>query len=118
MGLLNQFQVGDTARMSALVFWPVITCHDIMQRDVNANFRYDPTIASEYVKSLASNSGSDNFDKVQTKVVSVETELQDIAKVSRNAATSSQTTSNKSDEVSKAMLALTQRVAKLEEGKR
>jgi methyl-accepting chemotaxis protein len=85
-----------------------------MKRYKEAGFKDDPTIASEYVKFLAANSGTDAVEKVSNRMTSVETELKEAAKLARNAGTSASTASNKVDEVKKTLAELLRRVTKVE----
>jgi hypothetical protein len=64
IGVNTTFKVGDNEQIGRLILWPVLKCQDIMKRYKDAGFKDDPTIASEYVKFLAANSGTDAVEKV------------------------------------------------------
>jgi hypothetical protein len=114
IGVNNSFKVGDNDQIGRLVLWPVLKCQDIMRRYKEAGFKDDPTIASEYVKFLAANSGTDAVDKMTSRVNALEIEVKDASKVAKNSGTSASTASNKVDEVKKTLADLLKRVAKVE----
>jgi hypothetical protein len=63
-GIQNLFKVGDNDNIGKIVFLPIVKAHDIMKRYKDVSFKDDPTIASEYVKFLAANSGHETTDKL------------------------------------------------------
>jgi hypothetical protein len=98
-------------------FWPIIRCLDIMNRYKICGFKDDPSIASEYVKFLAANSGTDLLDKVASKISIIEAELRELAEVTKGLGGSSSTIMNKIDENKRGLADLIKRVAKLESQK-
>jgi hypothetical protein len=58
-----------------------------MKKYKEAGFKDDLAIASEHVKFLAANSGTDAVEKLSNRLTSVETELNEAAKLARNAGT-------------------------------
>jgi hypothetical protein len=63
LGVKNFFKVSEPAMMAPRSFYPIVRCHDIMNRYKVCGFKDDPSIASEYVKFLAANSVTDLLDK-------------------------------------------------------
>jgi hypothetical protein len=117
MGVLNLLQVGDNDRTGLLMFWPVIRSHDIMKRYKESSFKDDPAIASEYVKFLASNSGSEVTEKLTSKMTAIETEMKAFAKLVNGVEKSAGQGMNKIDEANKKLADLQKRVAKVEGAK-
>jgi predicted nucleotide-binding protein (sugar kinase/HSP70/actin superfamily) len=85
-----------------------------MKRYKDAGFKYDPTIASEYVKFLAAKSGTDAVEKVAGQMTALEVEVKEASKLARNAGTGASTASNKVDDVKKTLVDILKRVAKCE----
>jgi hypothetical protein len=98
-------------------FWPIVRCLDIMNRYKVCGFKDDPSIASEYVKFLAANSGTDLLDKVVAKLSAFESELKEVSKVAKGLGGSSSTIQNKLDESKRTIAELTKRIVKLEGAK-
>jgi hypothetical protein len=80
-------------------------------------FKDDPSIASEYVKFLAANSGTDLLDKVVAKISSLEAELKELSKVAKGLGGSSSTIMNKIDDNKRGISDLVKRMVKLESQK-
>jgi hypothetical protein len=114
IGVNNTFKVGDNEQIGRLVLWPVLKCQDIMKRYKDAAFKDDPTIASEYVKFLAANSGTDAVDKVTLRISAMELEVKEATKFAKNSSASAATASNKVDEMKKTFADLLRRVGKIE----
>jgi hypothetical protein len=115
MGVQNSFRVGDNEKIGKLMFWPIVKSHDIMQRYKDASFKDDATIASEYVKFLAANSGTD--DKFTDRLASVETDLKNASKSMSSIEKSNHQNLNKVDELNKKLADIQKRIGKLEGGK-
>jgi hypothetical protein len=113
-GMQNLFTVGDNAAIGKLTFWPIVKAHDVMKRYKDSSFKDDPTIASEYVKFLAANSGSDTAEKVVAKVGIIESELKTLTKSVAGLKKGNGQGLNKVDDVQKRLSELQKRVAKLE----
>jgi hypothetical protein len=114
IGVNNTFRVGDNEQIGRLILWPVLKCQDIMKRYKESGFKDDPTIASEYVKFLAANSGTDAVDKVSSRMVALETEVKEATKAAKISGASASTASNKVDEVKKTLGELLKRLSKME----
>lgn len=67
-GVLTSFNIGKNDKINKLTFWPIVRCNDIMKTFKDARFEDHPTIAGEYVKFLAANSGSEVITKVLVRL--------------------------------------------------
>lgn len=117
IGVQNTFDVSDPLSMSQQIFWPTIKCQDIMKRYQQHSFKDDPTIASEYVKFLAANSGSDVFAKMEQRVGVLEAFGNAAHKEANTAKDKALGAYNKAEDVRRLMETLTKRVVKLENHK-
>jgi hypothetical protein len=88
-----------------------------MNRYKVCGFKDDVSIASEYVKFLAANSGTDLLDKVASKMSIMETEIKETTKAMKGLGGNSSTLLSKLDENKRTIADLVKRVAKLESGK-
>jgi hypothetical protein len=101
IGVNTTFKVVDNEQIGRLILWPVLRCKDIMKQYKDAGFKDDPTIASEYVKFLATNSCTDAVEKVAGRRTVFEVEVKKASKLARNAGTEASTASSKVDDVKK-----------------
>lgn len=76
----------DRERLTVLILWATLRAHKKMEEYVRAEFKDHPTIASEYVKFLATNSGYEMVSVLQTKIDSLEKELTTLKRSITNAA--------------------------------
>jgi hypothetical protein len=114
LGVNNAITPGENDYNGKAMFWPLVRCQDIMKRYKESSFRDDPTIASEYVKFLASTSGSETTDKLSLRFVAMESDIKEAIKAAKNASTSATTAANRSDEMKKTLTDLLRRISKLE----
>lgn len=115
IGVRKLFRVGDNAKIAQAMFWPMVQSHEIMSRFKKANFKDDPAISNEFMKFLATNSGStDGLAPINSKLTKLESEIKESAKVAKGASTSATNSANKADEVKKTLTSLIQRITILE----
>lgn len=117
VGVQNTFDVEDAGAMAQQIFWPVVKCQDIMKRYQLHSFKDDPTIASEYVKFLAANSGSDVFEKMERRVGVLESFGSQALKEATAAKDKALSAFNKAEDVRKLNESLSKRVGLLEKHK-
>jgi hypothetical protein len=89
--------------LTVLLIWAMLRAHSKMDDYVKHEFKDHPTIASEYVKFLATNSGYEAMAGLQTKVDSLEKEVASLKKAVTNAANAA--------DVAKAMAADAKKIA-------
>jgi hypothetical protein len=100
---LHSVRVGTTKAMGKgrraicpVILWAVFRTHDKMAAFEIANFEDHPSIASEYVKFLATNSGLEVVSKLEEEVNSLKSKVKEVEKQSTAA-------SGKADKVSSAV---------------
>lgn len=111
-GVRKLFRVGDNPRIAQTMFWPMVQSHELMKRFKKANFKDDPSVSNEFMKFMATNSGSN--DGVTSKLTKFETELKESLRMAKGATTSATNSANKADEVKKTLSSLIQRITILE----
>ena len=60
--------VEDPASICAHLLWSCFKTHDVMTMHKEHSFENHPTISAEYVKFLATNSGYDKVEQMETLV--------------------------------------------------
>jgi outer membrane murein-binding lipoprotein Lpp len=116
-GIQNVFKVGDNNAIGRQMFWPIIKSHELMKRYKDASFKDDPTIASEYVKFLAANSGNDHAEKLTSKINSLEIDIKAVSKSLNGLEKGNGQGLNKVDDIQKRLTKMHKRLVKLEGGK-
>ena len=114
-GILQSFKPGDIESTCHHVLWGVFKTHDVMAEFKRHKFRNHPSISSEYVKFLASNSGNDLIDKVVLRVSALETTSKTHTSEITKANSTASVAQNKASEVKKALDDVDKRVRKLEQ---
>jgi hypothetical protein len=105
---------GGNREVCPKVFHAVIQAHDVMAHYKELNFRDHPSVSSEFVKFLSTNTGIDSIEQLEVKTSSMEENLKGVSKDVKGAVTTSATASNKIDELKRIVQALEKRVQKLE----
>lgn len=114
-GIKKLFRIGDNAHIAQAMIWPMIQAHEVMARFKKASFKDDPSVSNEFMKFMATNSGStDGITGLNLKITKLENDLKDAIKTVKGATTSGATASNRVDEVKKLLTTLGSRVAALE----
>ncbi|KAI2496958.1 hypothetical protein MHU86_17543 [Fragilaria crotonensis] len=116
-GVQEAMTIEDPASICSHVLWSCLKTHDIMTGYIEHQFENHPTIAAEYVKFLATNSGHDKVDKLEEAVKEVKEDLAAAVKSSRAAVAKADGGAGKSDAVKTALDALAKRVKSLEDRK-
>ncbi len=113
-GTLQSFKPDDIASTCYQVLWGVFKTHDVMASYKRHKFKNHPSISSEYVKFLASNSSNDMIDKLLVRVGNldslVKTLTTDLGKTNGTASLAQ----NRAAEGKKELADLERRVKKLE----
>ena len=71
---------GDRKALCASILWGVFRTHDKMNKFESVNFDNHQSIASEYIKFLATNSGFDALGTLEKDVVSLKSEVKEAGK--------------------------------------
>ena len=116
-GVQEAMTIEEPASICSHVLWACLKTHDIMTGYIDHQFENHPTIAAEYVKFLATNSGHDKVDKLEASVKEMKEDLASAVKSSKAAVTKADVGTGKSDSVKTALDALIKRVKALEDRK-
>jgi hypothetical protein len=68
MGVQETMTIDDPSSICSHILWASLRTHDIMEGYIDTQFENHPSIAAEYVKFLATNSGHDKVDKLAVEV--------------------------------------------------
>ncbi|KAI2510144.1 hypothetical protein MHU86_4311 [Fragilaria crotonensis] len=106
---------GDRESICSHLLYASFKTLDVAQVYVDANFVNHPAISSEFIKFLATNSGSEKIEQLNVTVAGMKTTINKAATDSKNASTKSDTASTKCGELSALITALTRRIKTLED---
>ena len=106
---------GDRESICANLLWSSFKTLDVAQVYVDANFVNHPAISSEFIRFLATNSGSEKIEQLGATVATMKTSVASATTDARHAATKSDTASTKCGELNSLITALTRRVKTLED---
>jgi hypothetical protein len=95
------------------ILWAVFRTHDQMAGFEDANFENHPSIASEFVKFLATNTGIEGMGVLQEEVATMKSKLKEAEKQATLASGKADKASSTADVAKKAVDALTRQVDKL-----
>jgi hypothetical protein len=99
------------------ILYAVFKTHDIMSTYLEHQFENHPAVSTEYVKFLATNSGSEKVTKLEEVVDGIKTKSTTAATDALKAMAKADTASAKYAELSKEVAALTRKIKSLEEKK-
>ena len=106
---------GDRASICAHVLWASFRTLDIAQGYVDANFVNHPAVSSEFIKFLATNSGSEKIEQLDATVTTIKAALASAVADVRTAGSKSDTASTKCGELNNLITALARRVKTMED---
>ncbi len=114
-GVVEAMTVEEPASVCCHVLWACFRTHDVMAGYLEKDFQNHPTISVEYVKFLATNSGHDKVDKLQTQMSEVIEKLSKAVDESKKATAKADVASSKCAELGREVVALTKKVKTLED---
>jgi hypothetical protein len=115
-GTQGSFQVGNSTQICQRIVWAVLKSHDVMGAFKRLNYKNHPSIANELVKFLAINTCFKAIEKLTTKTAYLELEIVDFKKqLGTSVKAAASAAANKADEAKKQSDLLSKRVLKLEE---
>ena len=106
---------GDRESICSHLLWASFKTLDVAQVYVDANFVNHPAVSSEFIKFLATNSGSEKIEQLTVTVTAMKTSITTATSDAKHAATKSDTASTKCGELSALVTALSRRVKSLED---
>lgn len=113
-GVVVAMNVEDPGSICAHVLWSCFKTHDIMATYLEVNFENHPAISAEYVKFLATNSGFDKVDRLETTVAALKVQVEKATSESAKARSIADGSASAASAGTRAVADLTKRVTKLE----
>ena len=99
----------------AHLMWCSFRTHDVMSQYVLHNFEDHPAVSTEYVKFLATNSGSDKVAKLGDQVEAMKIKVTSATDEAKKAVSKADTASTKNADLVREVAALTKRLKALED---
>jgi hypothetical protein len=116
-GVIESLATGSPISTCGHILWACFRTHEVMTTYVDHQFENHPAILTEYVKFLATNSGSEKLAKLATIVEGVQAKAISAATEAGKASSKADTSSAKCSEMVKEMGALAKRIKTLEDRK-
>jgi len=91
----------DRERLCVMMLWATLRSHKVMDEYMRWEFKDHPTIASEYVKFLATNSGFEVVSALEAKTDAIKKELESVKKSATSASNAAETAKNVANEAKK-----------------
>ena len=105
-GISDTFNIENTTKLAANVWYGVARTHDVMNEFVTMDFKNHPAMSSEYVKFLATNSGMELIEAIDGKLKTMKEEVRDLKQAAQSATKAATSAANKADDVSKKLAQL------------
>jgi hypothetical protein len=113
-GVSSSFVIDNNLSNATTVLWASFQTHDGMAEYLTMKFKNRPSISSEYVKFLASNSGIEAVGQLTNGLKRMGTEVKEAVGKITSAKKQGLTACNKVDEVKTSLVAMEWRLVKLE----
>ena len=114
-GVAAAMTVEDPASICSHMLWSCFKTHDVMTTYMEYSFENHPAISAEYVKFLATNSGFDKVEKMESTVNGIKASVDKAGADALKARQIADGASSQSGVVSKNLDAMSKRVAKMED---
>ena len=113
-GVQEAMAIDDAESVCSQVLWACFKTHDVMAAYVSYQFENHPTIAAEYTKFLAMNSGQAKYTKLEASVKDQKEDVSSALKQAKSAVAKADVATGKSDSAKASIEALTKRIQALE----
>ncbi|KAI2504191.1 hypothetical protein MHU86_10305 [Fragilaria crotonensis] len=113
-GVVVAMNVEEPASICAHVLWSCFRTHDIMATYLEVNFENHPAISAEYVKFLATNSGFDKVERMETMMSGIKSQVDKAVSDVTKARSIADGAASAGSSAIKGLAELTKRVTKLE----
>lgn len=114
-GVMQAMTLGDPDSICAHVQYSSFRSHDIMAEYVEHQFENHPSVSTEFIRFLVTNSGSEKVELLSDKVSTMNATLTKTSLESRSAATKSDTASTKTASLATDLAAAVHRIKTLED---
>ena len=116
-GIGGVMSVEDPRSVCSHMLWACFKTHDIMATYIDKNFENHPVVSAEYVKFLATNSGFEKVEKLETQLSGMTEKLGKALDESKKAIAKSDVASTKCADLTRELAALAKKVKALEDKK-
>jgi hypothetical protein len=113
-GLEGGIDTGSPLSCCTTVLWSVLRTHDVMAEYLAKDFGNHPSISSELVRFLATNSGNEKVEELEDQVAKLTIAVAETKRAATEAGKKSDAAGNALDGAKKTIEALSKRVAALE----
>ena len=117
-GVLDAMSINDPFSVCTHLVWAAFKTQNIMATYVGHNFENHPSISTEYVKFLATNSGYGRLDRLSNQFEGLSEKTNRTADDAKKAGSKANTANTKFTDLLKEVAALTNKVKTLEERNR
>ena len=107
--------IEDPESVSCHMLWACFKTHDIMSGYIDKNFEDHPAVSAEYVKFLATNSGFEKVEKLESQMSGMTEKLTKALDESKKAVAKADAASSKCAELVREVGVLTKKVKSLED---
>jgi hypothetical protein len=114
-GVAGAMTIEEPESVCCHILWATFKTHDIMATYIEKNFENHPVISAEYVKFLATNSGSEKVERLESQLSTMTEKLVKAVDESKKAVAKSDAASSKCSELVRDMTALAKKVKALED---
>jgi hypothetical protein len=116
-GVIESLSTGNPVSTCGHILWASFRTHEVMTTYVEHQFENHPAISTEYVKFLATNSGSEKVAKLALTVEGVQAKAIAASSEASKASSKADTSSAKCAEMGKEIASLVKRIKTLEDRK-
>lgn len=116
-GVGGAMTIDEPKSVCAHILWACFRTHDVMNSYIESNFENHPVVSAEYVKFLATNSGFDKVEKLESQLSSMSEKLAKALDESKKAVAKADAASAKCAELGREMAAMAKKVKSLEDRK-
>jgi hypothetical protein len=114
-GVSGAMLIDEPESVCCHILWAAFRSHDIMKTYIDSNFENHPVVSAEYVKFLATNSGTEKVEKLEQQVVGMTDKLSKAVEEAKKAVAKSDTASTKCTELGRELAVLIKKVKALED---
>ena len=116
-GVSGAMLIDEPESVCCHILWAAFRSHDIMKTYIDSNFENHPVVSAEYVKFLATNSGTEKVEKLEQQVAGMTDKLSKAVEEAKKAVAKADTASTKCTELGRELAVMVKKVKALEDRK-
>ena len=113
--VMQNTTLGNADSMCAHIIYSSIKCHDVVNGYMDLQFENHPSVSTEFIRFLATNSGSEKVDELSSEMEDFRSVVTNSTSVSARAEKKSDTATARVSDLVRELAALTRKVKVLEE---